>query len=387
MEKGDKIYVTMELCDSGSINDLQQICQLKFEVDTLKDVMAASVLGLYAMHSRDVIHRDIKAGNLLLTKAGQIKLGDFGVSALLASESEKRRSVIGTPYWMAPEIVLETPYDAKVDIWSLGITLIELADSEPPNSHVHPIRALMQIPLRPAPKFKKPTRWPEEMNDFLDKCLRKKVEERATAEELLEHDFIKKAVLQLNSATPRGSSFLLKELVDKHLPKIERFRAKEEERVQRRKSEETASTDDGATAEFIPSEIDTSSEASGETAEYVPDARTLERNKKKKTAKVEVKGARTKEEMAKLRQSVINPVALRSFLAKPTEETAPLTSSVFFDPHKLQKIRMDASPEERKILMEMREKLQIIDEKYKEECVQLKKSYDQKKKILVSQDL
>lgn len=142
-----------------------------------------------------VIHRDMKAGNILLTENGQVKLADFGVSAKNSSPIQRRYSFIGTPYWMSPEIIAcetdkEMSYDFKTDIWSLGVTCIELAEKEPPHNELNPNRVMMKIRKSDSPKLKNPSHWSKNFQEFLTKCLNKNPDERLTARELLKHPFI-----------------------------------------------------------------------------------------------------------------------------------------------------------------------------------------------------
>jgi serine/threonine protein kinase len=151
------------------------------------------------------IHRDIKGGNILLTESGQAKLADFGVSATLTHTFSKRNTFVGTPYWMAPEVISESDYDGRADIWALGITAIEMAEIKPPNADMHPMRVLFQIPRAPAPKLKEKDKWSDNFHDFVAKCLIKDMAQRPTAEELLKHPFL---------ANPKPKSILV-ELVEK----------------------------------------------------------------------------------------------------------------------------------------------------------------------------
>eukprot|EP00730_Choanoeca_flexa_P008193 TRINITY_DN12455_c0_g2_i6.p1 TRINITY_DN12455_c0_g2~~TRINITY_DN12455_c0_g2_i6.p1 ORF type:complete len:363 (+),score=63.96 TRINITY_DN12455_c0_g2_i6:34-1122(+) len=138
-------------------------------------------------------YSDIKAGNILLTDQGDAKLADFGVAGQVTDQMAKRNTVIGTPYWMAPEVIQEIGYDAKADIWSLGITAIEMAEGKPPHADIHPMRAIFMIPTRPSPKLSKPSDWSEEFADFISKCLLKDPNKRLSAAQLLEHPFIESA--------------------------------------------------------------------------------------------------------------------------------------------------------------------------------------------------
>jgi serine/threonine protein kinase len=156
------------------------------------------------LHSRLVIHRDLKAANVLLTRSGDVKLTDFGVSAVRKSADERRQSVIGTPLWMAPEVIdntgLPVPYDHRVDIWSLGITCLELAEMHPPLSDVHPMRALFLIPTRPPPTLAHPNKWSADFAAFLALCLVKDPDGRASIDKLLAHPFITAQPVELSGA-------------------------------------------------------------------------------------------------------------------------------------------------------------------------------------------
>ncbi|KAM4620564.1 serine/threonine-protein kinase 10 isoform 2-T2 [Polymixia lowei] len=147
------------------------------------------------LHSIKIIHRDLKAGNILFTLEGDIKLADFGVSAKNTKTLQRRDSFIGTPYWMAPEVVMcetmkDAPYDYKADIWSLGITLIELAQIEPPHHELNPMRVLLKIAKSEPPTLDQPHKWSREFKDFLRKALDKNPESRPTAAQLIEHPFV-----------------------------------------------------------------------------------------------------------------------------------------------------------------------------------------------------
>jgi STE20-like kinase len=145
-----------------------------------------------------VIHRDMKAGNILLTESGDVKLADFGVSAKNTSAFQRRYSFIGTPYWMSPEIIAcetdkEISYDFRTDIWSLGITCIELAEKEPPHNELNPARVMMRIRKADAPRLRDTAsvKWSKSFHDFVAKCLNKTAEERPTAQELLQVSFFR----------------------------------------------------------------------------------------------------------------------------------------------------------------------------------------------------
>eukprot|EP00842_Homolaphlyctis_polyrhiza_P006070 jgi/Hompol1/6464/HPOL_003551-RA len=153
------------------------------------------VWGLAFLHSKSKIHRDIKCGNILMTDSGEIKLADFGVSTQLTRTFSKRHTFIGTPYWMAPEVITSeqqgTAYDYKADIWSLGITAIEMADGAPPMFDMHPMRVLFMIPKNDPPTLKDRTKWSPDFHNFLKACLEKDPEKRLSAVQLLAHPFLK----------------------------------------------------------------------------------------------------------------------------------------------------------------------------------------------------
>jgi len=191
--KDNELWIVMEFCGGGSVSDLMRILDKTLTEDQIAVVVRDALKGLNYLHGIKKIHRDIKAGNILLNGKGESKLADFGVSGQLSDTMAKRQTVIGTPFWMAPEVIQEVGYDVRADIWSLGITVIEIAEGKPPYSNIHPMRAIFMIPSRPPPKFSDPDKWSKDLNDFLSKCLTKNADQRPTAEELLKHPFIQKA--------------------------------------------------------------------------------------------------------------------------------------------------------------------------------------------------
>uniref|UniRef100_A0A8C1UWP1 non-specific serine/threonine protein kinase n=1 Tax=Cyprinus carpio TaxID=7962 RepID=A0A8C1UWP1_CYPCA len=161
----------------------------------IRVVCKQTLEALTYLHENKTIHRDLKAGNILLTSDGDVKLADFGVSAKNTKTLQRRDSFIGTPYWMAPEVVMcetskDRPYDYKADIWSLGVTLIELAQIEPPNHEMNPMRVLLKIAKSEPPTLAIPSRWSPEFSDFLRKALDKNVDNRWNALQLLQHPFV-----------------------------------------------------------------------------------------------------------------------------------------------------------------------------------------------------
>jgi serine/threonine protein kinase len=185
-----ELWILMEFCAGGSLSDLRDITKLTLSELEVRAVMASCIIGLEYLHRHKSIHRDIKAGNILITGDGKAKLADFGVSAQISNSKQGRKTMIGTPFWMAPELIQETYYDGKADIWSLGITILELVEGYPPHFNVHPMRAIFMIPMKPAPQLQNPDKWSIAMADFTEKCLTKKVVDRWDAERLLAHEWI-----------------------------------------------------------------------------------------------------------------------------------------------------------------------------------------------------
>ncbi|KAK3087188.1 hypothetical protein FSP39_002847 [Pinctada imbricata] len=191
--KNTDLWIVMEYCGAGSVSDIMRLRNKTLNEDEIATILFDTLKGLEYLHSRRKIHRDIKAGNILLNTEGHAKLADFGVAGQLTDTMAKRNTVIGTPYWMAPEVIQEIGYDCVADIWSLGITALEMAEGKPPYGDIHPMRAIFMIPTKPPPSFRNPDKWSPEFIDFVSKCLVKNPEQRATAAELMQHEFIKNA--------------------------------------------------------------------------------------------------------------------------------------------------------------------------------------------------
>uniref|UniRef100_A0A3B3QC18 non-specific serine/threonine protein kinase n=1 Tax=Paramormyrops kingsleyae TaxID=1676925 RepID=A0A3B3QC18_9TELE len=192
----DQLWLVMEFCGAGSVTDLIK----NTKGNSLKEEWTAYICreilrGLTHLHHHKVIHRDIKGQNVLLTENAEVKLVDFGVSAQLDRTVGRRNTFIGTPYWMAPEVIAcdenpEATYDFKSDLWSLGITAIEMAEGAPPLCDMHPMRALFLIPRNSPPRLKS-KKWSKKFQSFVDSCLVKNHGQRPSTEQLLKHPFIR----------------------------------------------------------------------------------------------------------------------------------------------------------------------------------------------------
>ncbi|KAG9508946.1 Serine/threonine-protein kinase 10, partial [Fragariocoptes setiger] len=190
-----KLWMLIEFCEGGAVDRIMTELDKPLTEPQIRFICHEMCQGLAFLHKNKVIHRDVKAGNVLLTLNGDVKIADFGVSAKNKHTLQKRDSFIGTPYWMAPETiqcetVRDYPYDYKADIWSLGITLIEFAQRDPPHHDMSPVRVLLKIQKSDPPQLDFPSKWSKEFSDFLALCLNKDPTKRPTADELLTHPFI-----------------------------------------------------------------------------------------------------------------------------------------------------------------------------------------------------
>ncbi|XP_052541085.1 serine/threonine-protein kinase 10 [Tympanuchus pallidicinctus] len=216
-----KLWIMIEFCPGGAVDATMLELDRGLTEPQIQVICRQMLEALHYLHSKKIIHRDLKAGNVLLTQDGDIKLADFGVSAKNVKTLQKRDSFIGTPYWMAPEVVMcetmkDTPYDYKADIWSLGITLIEMAQIEPPHHELNPMRVLLKIAKSDPPTLSCPSKWSLEFRDFLKTALDKNPETRPSAAQLLEHPFVRKVTSNraLRELVAEAKAEVLEEIED-----------------------------------------------------------------------------------------------------------------------------------------------------------------------------
>ncbi|XP_075699330.1 STE20-like serine/threonine-protein kinase [Rhinoderma darwinii] len=191
----NNLWILIEFCAGGAVDAVMLELERPLTEPQIRVVCKQTLEALVYLHDNKIIHRDLKAGNILLTLDGDVKLADFGVSAKNTRTLQRRDSFIGTPYWMAPEVVMcetskDRPYDFKADVWSLGVTLIEMAQIEPPHHELNPMRVLLKIAKSEPPTLAQPSRWSRDFSNFLKKCLEKNLDARWTPVQLLQHPFV-----------------------------------------------------------------------------------------------------------------------------------------------------------------------------------------------------
>jgi serine/threonine kinase 4 len=184
-----EVWILLELCEGRSLADIMRERRAAFSEEEIAAILRQVIEGLSYLHRRGIVHRDVKASNLLYHR-GVVKIADFGISVLAPQAADGKFGRFGSPYWMSPEILSHSLYSDKTDVWALGITAIELAEGEPPYSHQHPFRAIYSIQTHPPQSLTKPEAWSKTFNSFVRTCLSVDHKARPTAQVLSHHEFI-----------------------------------------------------------------------------------------------------------------------------------------------------------------------------------------------------
>eukprot|EP01103_Thecamoeba_quadrilineata_P000293 TRINITY_DN10248_c0_g1_i1.p1 TRINITY_DN10248_c0_g1~~TRINITY_DN10248_c0_g1_i1.p1 ORF type:complete len:478 (+),score=65.25 TRINITY_DN10248_c0_g1_i1:40-1473(+) len=182
--KDGYLWILMDYCGYGSVTDFLKVYNKPLTMEEIVAIIYNVLQGLTYLHSRGIIHRDLKSGNILLSESGEVKIADFGVSSQLGALNHAN-TIIGTPLFMSPEVLDGQKYDYSADIWSLGITVIEMSDGTPPHSGENLMRSMMLIASGPPPTLIDTTRWPSDYNNFIARCVKKNPEQRPKAADLL----------------------------------------------------------------------------------------------------------------------------------------------------------------------------------------------------------
>ncbi|KAI5639668.1 myosin head (motor domain) domain-containing protein [Phthorimaea operculella] len=220
VEGAKKIWFVLELCECGSVIDIVRklyAADRKMSEEHIAYILKYTIKALVYLHENKLIHRNVRCSNILLTKDGEVKLSDFGLSCQLKDVHGITKDVIGSPSYMAPEVVAGVGYGNRIDVWAVGITTIEMADSKAPFQDMHPTRALFQIARNPPPSLLKPSMWSNDINDFISECLEKNPENRPYIMELEEHPFIQ-SVPENDFHLTTELKKLVSDLKDKEVP-------------------------------------------------------------------------------------------------------------------------------------------------------------------------
>eukprot|EP01125_Pyxidicula_operculata_P003555 TRINITY_DN1461_c0_g2_i1.p1 TRINITY_DN1461_c0_g2~~TRINITY_DN1461_c0_g2_i1.p1 ORF type:complete len:441 (+),score=78.44 TRINITY_DN1461_c0_g2_i1:31-1353(+) len=194
-----RVWIVMEFMDGGTLGDIIDFHEiLPLQEIQIKWIIWSVCKGLQSLHKKDRIHRDIKSDNVLLSKRGDVKIGDFGFVAQLEGKSKKRRTRLGTPYWMAPEVIKGKKYDYSADVWSLGILIYECAEGDPPYYNLPKLKALLSIGKNGCPPLSKPELWSTEMLDFTKFCLKMNPSKRYSVDDLLKHKWLESVQSESN---------------------------------------------------------------------------------------------------------------------------------------------------------------------------------------------